>query len=173
MVIKRKIVSFFIGTLLAACSMQPGQYGYNAVAPVDGQAVVDSVIGDTSLRALPLNLLAPQTVNASQTSSPANVPLMGAMLNGTVRELLTAEEMALHEQTAQRALETLQNGVSATWSGANSGKSGRIMPTSVLEKPEGIFCREYQQEIMVEQFPYKAYSMACRQKNGYWIIENQ
>jgi surface antigen len=98
--------------------------------------------------------------------------LGGALLGGAVGHHLDADDKRMAAQTATGAFETYRTGQTATWSNPDSGHSGSITPTRTYQEPDGTYCREYQQEIVVGGERHQAYGTACRQPDGSWQVQS-
>ncbi|MBK5910047.1 hypothetical protein CCR85_00880 [Rhodothalassium salexigens] len=96
--------------------------------------------------------------------------LIGGLLGGAVGSALDAEDKRMHARTTQYALETNRTGYASTWRNPDTGHRGRIEPTRTYQRPDGQYCREFQQMIIVGGREEKAYGTACRQPDGNWKI---
>jgi surface antigen len=96
--------------------------------------------------------------------------LAGALIGQEVgRSLDRADRMAM-ENTAQESLEYSRTGLSRSWRNPDSGHSGSFTPTRTYREPEGRYCREYTQTVMIGGEEHRAYGTACRQPDGSWKI---
>lgn len=96
--------------------------------------------------------------------------LAGALIGQEVgRSLDRADRLAM-ENSAQQALEYNQAHHSSAWRNPDSGHSGTITPTRTYKEPEGRYCREYTQTVMIGGEQHKAYGRACRRPDGTWEI---
>jgi len=96
--------------------------------------------------------------------------LAGALIGQEIgRSLDKADRLAM-ENNAQRALEYNQARHSSTWRNPDSGHSGTFTPTRTYREPEGRYCREYTQTVMIGGEQHKAYGTACRRPDGTWEI---
>lgn len=96
--------------------------------------------------------------------------LIGAGLGREIGASLDRADVAYHNRTAQRALETAQPGKTLPWSNPESGNSGKITPSNYYQTAEGRYCREYSQTITVNGRTERGYGTACRQEDGSWQI---
>jgi surface antigen len=71
-----------------------------------------------------------------------------------------------------RSLETAPSGTTATWVNPDNGNQGTVMPVRTYQTPAGMYCREYQQTVVVKGQPQQGYGTACRQPNGSWRVSN-
>lgn len=96
--------------------------------------------------------------------------LIGAALGNQVGESLDRADMAYHERTAQRALETGQPGQTFPWQNTQTGHSGTVTPSRYYQADSGQYCREYTQRIDVGGRIEEGFGTACRQPDGSWKI---
>jgi surface antigen len=96
--------------------------------------------------------------------------LAGALIGQEVGRSLDRADRIAMENTAQESLEYSRTGVARTWRNPDSGHSGSITPTRTFREPEGRYCREYTQTVMIGGEEQKAYGTACRQPDGTWQI---
>ena len=96
--------------------------------------------------------------------------MLGAMIGSEVgKSLDRADKLALaHAQ--HDALEYGESGSTTTWKNPDSGNSGEIVPQRAYRQPDGVFCREFQQVIVVGGEMEAAYGTACRQQDGAWKL---
>jgi surface antigen len=80
-----------------------------------------------------------------------------------------ADQAALHASTVN-ALETAPPGQAIAWRNPDSGHYGSVVPQAVYRAPDGEYCREFQQTIVVGGQQQQGYGRACRQPDGSWKI---
>jgi len=85
-------------------------------------------------------------------------------------EPLDAVEQLSADDTFQYALEYNQSGTAASWHNPADDHSGRTTPLRTFQTAEGVYCREFQQTIMIDDQPQDGYGTACRQPDGTWGI---
>jgi len=85
-------------------------------------------------------------------------------------EPLGADEQLTADQTFQYALEYNKSGTAASWHNPDAEHSGATVPLKTFQTADGIYCREFQQTIMVADQPQAGYGTACRQPDGSWQI---
>ncbi len=96
--------------------------------------------------------------------------LLGALIGNEIgRSLDRADRLAM-QRTTQRTLETGQVGTTRTWKNPDSGNQGTVTPKKTYQRPDGTYCREFQQTITVGGRTEQAYGTACRQPDGNWKI---
>ena len=96
--------------------------------------------------------------------------MLGAILGSEVgKSLDRADKLAL-AQAQYDALEYGESGSSTTWQNPDSGNSGEIVPQPAYQQADGIYCREFQQTIIVGTEMQAAYGTACRQPDGTWRV---
>ena len=126
---------------------------FDVIAPVREMAV-DAVL-------LP-KVGAPSDIDAL-TEITGDLPVWAMM------ETPRADRAAMGQAT-QQALETNQSGQSAEWSNPDSGHYGSVTPQPAYKNTSGQYCREFQQEVVIDGRTESAYGTACRQPDGSWQI---
>ncbi len=97
----------------------------------------------------------------------------GGLLGNQLGKALTCQDRQQAAQTTTRALETQPSGTTSTWSNPDTGNSGTVTPMRTFQRPDGTYCREFQQTITVGGKQQEAYGTACRQPDGSWkVVEN-
>jgi surface antigen len=94
----------------------------------------------------------------------------GALLGGVIGNVLDQRDRKIAAETAQRSLETSPTGYTSSWDNPDSGHAGSFTPTNTYQRPDGSYCREYTQEVIVGGEKHQAYGTACRQPDGTWQI---
>jgi len=69
-------------------------------------------------------------------------------------------------------LNTVQTGYTQRWQDPDLQVSGSVTPTRTYTLASGQYCREYQQEIVVDGRPVSGFGRACRQPDGSWETVN-
>ncbi len=98
--------------------------------------------------------------------------LIGGLIGGAVGNLLDQRDRELAMQAAHHSLEYEPTGATSTWDNPDNGHSGSFTPTRTYQVASGQYCREYQQEIIVDGERQRGYGTACRQPDGSWQIQN-
>src|SRR5512135_1876095 len=96
--------------------------------------------------------------------------LAGALIGQEVGKSLDKADRQAMENTTQQALEYNATHHSSAWRNPDNGHSGTVMPTRTYKEPDGQYCREYTQTVMIEGEQHKAYGTACRRPDGNWEI---
>lgn len=96
--------------------------------------------------------------------------LLGAMAGGEIGRSLDRADRAAMSQATNQALETHQSGQAAEWSNPDSGHYGTVTPQPAYKNASGQYCREFQQEVVIDGRTESAYGTACRQPDGSWQI---
>jgi len=96
--------------------------------------------------------------------------LAGALIGQEVGRSLDRADQQMMENTAQQSLEYNPSQHSSAWRNPDSGHSGTITPTRTYREPEGRYCREYTQTVLIGGEQHKAYGKACRRADGSWQI---
>ena len=96
--------------------------------------------------------------------------MLGAVMGSEVGKSLDKADRLAMAQAEQQALEFGVSGSSTPWNNPDSGNSGEIIPQRAYKQADGVFCREFQQVIMVGGEMESAYGTACRQPDGAWKL---
>jgi surface antigen len=123
-----------------------------------GGAIGGGVIGSTMGR------------GNGKTAATIGGALLGGLLGNNIGKSLDNADMAAYSATSQKALETAQPGQALPWRNAQSGNSGSITPSNYYQNPQGQYCREYTQSIVVGGQKKEGFGKACRQQDGTWQI---
>lgn len=96
--------------------------------------------------------------------------LAGSLIGQEIgRSLDRADRLAM-ENTAQESLEYSRTDYTSTWRNPDTGHSGSFTPVRTYQGPDGRYCREYTQTVMIGGEQHRAYGTACRQPDGTWEI---
>ncbi len=87
-------------------------------------------------------------------------------------ESLKETEQRAVANTLQYALEYNKSGDAATWNNPDSQQSGSTVPLKTFQTAAGVYCREFQQTIIIGDKEEQGYGTACRQPDGSWRIVN-
>lgn len=96
--------------------------------------------------------------------------LLGGLIGGAVGNVLDQRDRELAHQTAHASLETVPTGTPSTWVNPDTGNRGTFTPTHTYQQPDGRYCREYQQTIVVAGESQQSYGTACREPDGSWRV---
>lgn len=148
-------------SLLSACQQQNGNPD-----PYVNKTNVGTIAGAA------LGGLAGHNIGSGSGQVVATIAgtLIGAGLGREIGASLDRADIAYHDRTAQRALETAQPGQSLPWRNPESGHHGSITPSNYYQTASGDYCREYSQSITVGGRTERGYGTACRQPDGSWQI---
>jgi surface antigen len=151
---------------LIGCA-QPGDPNYAG----PGEIGLNKTTGGTLLGAAAGGLVGSQFGGGAGKGilTGLGVVLGGVLGNEAGRSLDRADQIQA-EQATQRALETAPSGQVQAWRNPDNGNSGTITPKPAYRAPDGRYCREYQQTIIVGGEARQAYGTACRQPDGTWKI---
>ncbi len=97
--------------------------------------------------------------------------ILGGLLGGSAGASLDRADQAALESTTQRALETAPSNQPVQWRNPDSGHYGTVVPVRTYQQESGIYCREYQQTIVVGGQTQQAYGTACKQPDGSWRVQ--
>ncbi len=95
--------------------------------------------------------------------------LAGALLGSEVGKSLDKADMAYARRANQKAHQA-PLGETISWNNPESGNQGYVTPVRDGYSDAGRYCREYQQEIVVDGRRQSAYGTACQQPDGSWEI---
>jgi len=87
-------------------------------------------------------------------------------------ESLEETEQRAVANTLQYALEYNKSGTAATWNNPDFLQSGSTVPIKTFQTADGVYCREFQQTIIIGNKEEQGYGTACRQPDGSWRIVN-
>jgi surface antigen len=157
----RVAASLSVVAMLAACQQADGRPD-----PYVNKTNIGTVAGAA------LGGLAGHNIGSGSGQVVATIAgtLIGAGLGREVGGSLDRADIAYHDRTAQRALETAQPGQALPWSNPESGARGTITPSNYYQTSGGQYCREYNQTITVGGKTERGYGTACRQADGSWQI---
>ena len=96
--------------------------------------------------------------------------MIGAVMGSEIGKSLDRADRLALAQAQHDALEYGKTGSKTTWQNPDSGNSGEIVPQRPYEQADGVFCREFQQVIVVGGEMESAYGTACRQPDGAWKL---
>ena len=96
--------------------------------------------------------------------------LAGALIGREIGVSLDRADQLAMERNAQYSLENTRTHTTTPWQNPDTGNSGSITPVETYKSPEGQYCREYIQKVMVGGEEQQAYGTACRQPDGSWKV---
>ena len=140
-------------SLLAGCE---GNVNNEAIGTVSGAAI------GMGLGAL-----------AGRDARPATMT-MGAIIGGVAgnqigRKLDRADQQQAYH-THQRAMESGRSYDTTGWYNPDNGTSGTVTPQPAYQNPQGEYCREYTETVVINGKEEKAYGTACRRPDGSWEL---
>ncbi len=106
---------------------------------------------------------------SGKTATTIAGALLGAFLGSEAGKSLDAADRMQAQQAAERAY-TAPIGQTITWNNPQSGHSGTVTPVRDGTDTSGNYCREFQQTVIIDNQPQKAYGTACRQPDGSWKV---
>src|SRR5262249_57198784 len=83
--------------------------------------------------------------------------VLGGLIGGAIGNVMDTNDKRYAEQAAQQALEKAPSGTSTSWKNPDNGHSGTVTPTHTYETSNGTYCREYQQEVVIDGKPQRSY----------------
>lgn len=150
-----------IASMLAGCA---GQYGQKQA----GGAIIGGTLG---------GLLGSQIGGGTgKLAATAGLAVLGLIIGSEAgKSLDRADQLAMGNAT-YRALETSPVGGSVEWRNPDYSRRtyGYVVPTRTYRNPHNpqMYCREYQQTVIIGGQAQDAYGKACRQPDGSWRIVN-
>lgn len=161
------VAALVVVALLSACNQQGGQPGtgimnggsvnkqeIGTVAGAIGGGVVGSTIGS----------------GAGRTAATIGGALLGGMIGSSIGGSLDAADRAAYNSASQQALETAPAGRSLPWKNPQTGNYGTVTPSAPYQNPNGVYCREFNQTIVVGGKKQSGHGTACREPDGSWKI---
>jgi surface antigen len=98
--------------------------------------------------------------------------ILGGLIGGAIGDRLDAADQREANQATYRALESTPSGGSINWQNPDSGVSGRVTPLRTYQAANGQYCREYRQDVMIDNETRQVYRNACRRPDGSWQAVN-
>ncbi len=95
--------------------------------------------------------------------------LIGALIGSEVGRSLDEQD----RMRADRAVSTARAapiGETIVWSNPESGNMGTVTPVREGTSTSGLYCRQFEQTITVNNGTQTAYGTACQQSDGTWRI---
>ncbi|HKK30588.1 MAG TPA: RT0821/Lpp0805 family surface protein [Alphaproteobacteria bacterium] len=153
---KKSIVGLVLATLLlAGCAQQPGPK--ESVGTLGG-AVLGGLLGSQ---------IGGGTGRLWATGAGA---VLGSLVGSEVGRSLDRADKVYMAKTTQATLEHSETGSTSTWNNPDTGHSGAVTPTRTFQRPDGQYCREFQQTVTIGGKEEQAYGTACRQPDGTWKV---
>lgn len=92
----------------------------------------------------------------------------GAMLGGHVGQKMDQADKYEQQQAAARAFESAPSGQSVAWKNPDSGHYGNVTPTQTYQRSDGIYCREFASNVVIDGQSETVHGTACRRPDGTW-----
>ncbi len=94
---------------------------------------------------------------------------LGGFIGNRIGNSLDKGTIAYNNQQTQVALNNNPPGQALPWqSPSNPQVTGTIVPQQVYQNPQGQYCREYTETIMIGGQPQQSVGQACRNPDGSW-----
>jgi surface antigen len=100
----------------------------------------------------------------------AGAVIGGALLGGFAGNALDQRDKRLAAEAQQRALESAPTGKPVAWTNPDTGHSGSVTPVRTFQS-QGMYCREFQTDAIIDGKPDRAHGTACRQPDGSWRMQ--
>ncbi len=162
-----------ISLTLASCAQQsgaPGAFGNGSTGNFAGTGVgggeVAGTLGGAALGGLAGNQIGKGSGNALATALGV---VAGGFIGNRIGNSLDKGSIAYNNQQTQMALNNNQPGQALPWqSPSNPQVHGVIVPQQVYQNPQGQYCREYTQRILIGGQTQEGVGTACRNPDGSW-----
>lgn len=158
-----KLVAPLVAATLALAACQPGGQGIGGMGSKQmGGALIGAGLG---------GLAGSQLGGGSgKLATTALGVVLGGLLGSEAgKSLDRADQAYMHQQTVA-ALESAPTDKVSTWRNPDSGYEASVVPTRTFQQPNGTYCREYTQSVVIDGKKQQAYGTACRQPDGSWQV---
>jgi surface antigen len=82
---------------------------------------------------------------------------------------LADSDVSVAARLMQTTLEQAPDGVTRRWTNDQTGSRGEITPLRTFATEDGVFCREYREELAVGGTTGRFYHTACRDEAARWV----
>ena len=162
-----------IALMISGCANQagaPGSFGNGSTGNFAGTGVgggeVAGTLGGAALGGLAGNQIGRGSGNALATALGV---VAGGFIGNRIGNSLDKGSIAYNNQQTQMALNNNQPGQALPWqSPSNPQVQGVIIPQQVYQNPQGQYCREYTQRILIGGQWQQGVGTACRNPDGSW-----
>ena len=79
------------------------------------------------------------------------------------------QDVALANQALAEALQTRPKGQSLTWFNSANRHTGSVTPLRTFRHSNGLWCRDYREQLYIGQASQQWQDTACRSKAGHWL----
>ena len=152
---------------LSACNQQGGQAGSGIMS---GGSVNKQDVG-TLAGAIGGGVIGHNIGKGSgQTVATIAGTLLGGAIGNSIGGSLDAADRAAYNSTSQQALNDVNPGQTLPWKNQQTGNYGSVTPLKPYQNPNGQYCREFDQTIVVGGKKQSGHGTACREPDGTWKI---
>ncbi len=81
---------------------------------------------------------------------------------------MTPDDVLTANETVQNALENALSGMRLSWKNSTSGHSGSVTPVNTFKAKAGVYCRDYQELLIIDNQSERYTDTACRDSKGRW-----
>lgn len=96
--------------------------------------------------------------------------MLGLMVGSEIGKSLDKADQVYADRAYQRA-ETAPIGETISWNNPQSGNSGTVTPTRDGISSTGLYCREFQQTVVIDGRSEIMKGTACRNADGTWQMQ--
>lgn len=101
----------------------------------------------------------------------AGAMAIGIRLDGaSPAPVMTAADLTLRDGVLQRTLEKQVSGTDGRWVNPDTGHAGVIEPIRTVQRPDGVFCRQYRETTQLGATDDLRFGLACRRADGIWKV---
>lgn len=97
--------------------------------------------------------------------------VLGGVTGGVIGNYLGKDEAQKHAETNLRALDTLGQGQSSSWTDNKSGNSGSTTVNGVTTKADGAVCKAFTETIRTSARTVTESATACKAAGGAWKVQ--
>ncbi len=103
-----------------------------------------------------------------QRNGQARVSQVAVIESKPMSPRMSSQDIALANQTFQNALEKSASGNRLAWRNPGTGHSGSITPQKTYRAQNGLYCRIFDETVVMTKNPESFRNTACRDRDGVW-----
>lgn len=155
MIILKPLLIIIICIFISSCQLNNSKEQIGSYLGTLGGALLGSTVGSGSGKKL-----------ATLTGA-----IVGSIAGKEISKYLNEVDRKKHTKTKITALENAKIGKSETWQNLKSGNSGKVTTSGNFKKKDGTICRKFSETITANKKTKESIGIACKQKDGTWIVE--